>query len=168
MLQVVRSGLSWAVQVSRTPVVTAYDVPRANGLDAYDAWAEHLLHDDEFAHADEAMLRQMHRVHNDTVGNVAEARWYGSRWLARLSGHDVFPGGANASAEMLAAAGCYAAEHEYMWQVWGAAGGIGNPDAWKEFAKPEVRRQMVPIIKRSRDRYTEAADYMGQALKKLS
>ncbi len=74
------------------------------------------------------------------VGQVAEYRWYGSVWLANTYAKAHY----NLAEDLLKAAGCFAAEHALMWQLWDLAGGNGNPDAWQKFADPEVRRKMVP------------------------
>ena len=65
----------------------------------------------------------------------------------------------------LYAAACYAGEHALMWKLWDLAGGNGNPDAYRYFADPAVRRQMVPIIQQARDKDAQAADHLEQALR---
>jgi hypothetical protein len=52
-----------------------------------------------------------------------------------------------------------------MWRLWDLAGGNGNPDAYRYFADPAVRRQMAPIIQQARDRDAQAADHIERALK---
>jgi hypothetical protein len=107
-------------------------------------------------------LRQRHQVHNDAVGNVAEARWYGSQFLIQASNPDILH--YSMAEDLLHAAACYAAEHDLMWKVWDLAGGNGNPDAWKMFADPSVRRQMVPVILEARRKDAEAADHIERTL----
>jgi hypothetical protein len=51
-----------------------------------------------------------------------------------------------------------------MWKLWDLAGGNGNPDAYRYFADPAVRRQMAPIIQQARDRDAQAADHIERAL----
>ena len=68
--------------------------------------------------------------------------------------------------QLLKAAGCWAGEHELMWKVWDLAGGIGSPQAWREFAKPEVRAQIAPILRECKAKDAEAADLIEEALKK--
>jgi hypothetical protein len=53
-----------------------------------------------------------------------------------------------------------------MWRLWGMVGGIENPD-WRLFGRPDVRRQMAPIVGQSREKYAEAADHIEQALSLL-
>ncbi|MBE0697632.1 MAG: hypothetical protein IH586_11985, partial [Anaerolineaceae bacterium] len=126
-------------------------------------WAEHLMHDEDFVGKTETELRHLHDAHNMGVGQIAEYRWYGSVWLVNTYAKAHY----NLAEDLLKAAGCFAAEHALMWQLWNLAGGNGNPDAWQKFADPEVRRQMIPIILESRDKYAEGATYIAQALKKL-
>jgi len=163
-----RRALEWMLQVTHTPVTFGNrrnarpgSRQRARGLAAYTAWAEHLLRDEDFPN-DEAVLRQRHDVHNNVVGMLAEARWYGSQFLIQASDPDVSHYGM--SADLLHAAACYAAEHDLMWKLWDLAGGNGNPDAYRYFADPAVRRQMVPIIRQAQDQDAQAADHIARAL----
>ena len=155
--QVYRDALTWALEVIRTPKRHG---DRHNGLAAYDAWAEHLLRDEDFATDDLAVLRERHMVHHDAVGTVAEGRWYASIFLSQAA----MDGGLKAP-ELLAAASCCAAEHDLMWKVWGLMGGLGHGDAKaSKLAEPDVRRQTVPIIHQARDLDAEAADHIESAL----
>lgn len=156
--EVFRDALKWGVAVS----YTAQSGDVATGLAAYDAWAAALQQDAEFPAGEEALLRQRHDMHNFAVGHVAEARWYGSQWLV-----DTFEKLHFRQAEaLLKAAGCWAGEHELMWRLWDLAGGIGNPEAWRKFAEPAVRAQMVPVIQASRAKAAEAVGYIEEALRK--
>jgi hypothetical protein len=156
-----RQALEWMLQVARTPVTFG---DRHNGLAAYTAWAEQLLRDEDFPE-DEAILRQRHDVHNNVVGMVAEARWYGSQFLIGMTeGGDDFVH-RDAIEDLYHAAALYAGEHGLMWQLWDLAGGNGHPEAWKKFADPAVRRQMVPIIRQARDKDAQAADHLERALR---
>lgn len=160
-----RDALQWMLKVARVPMVHPEpDAPewyrqRANGLAAYDAWVDQILMDEDFL-AEDAVLYQRHDVHNGNVGTVAETRWYGGQFLIQAIEHLHY----DMSEELLRAAACYAAEHSLMWQVWNLAGGNGNPDAWRKFADPAVRRQMAPIIREARQRDTEAVDHIERAL----
>ena len=154
--QVYREALGWALDVVRTPKRG----DRHNGLAAYDAWAEHLLRDDDFATDDMGVLRERFMAHYDAVGCVAEGRWYASIFLAQAA----MDGGLKAP-ELYAAASCCAAEHDLMWKVWGLVGGLGHDDEKvRKLADPDVRRQMVPIIQEARDRDAKAADHIERAL----
>jgi hypothetical protein len=52
----------------------------ANGLAAYDAWAEALQRDEDFA-ANIDVLRDRYMVHTGATRVVAEGRWYAARFL---------------------------------------------------------------------------------------
>ena len=169
--EISRDALRWLLKVTRTPMVRPEpDAPegyrnRHNGLTAYDAWADHLLRDAEWPADDEATLRAHYQIHDVLVGTLAEARWYGSVFLAEIAEH--FAAGPNyqgASGHVLHAAACYATEHDLMWQLWALAGGIGNPDAFRAMADPAKRRAMAEIIRQARDEDAKAADHMEQAL----
>ena len=150
--EVYRSALEWAVQVSRLSMThPGTDAPewyraRHNGLAAYTAWAEHLLRNEDIPAGDEAVLLQRFWVHDLAVGTVAEARWYASQFLIEAANPDFHQPLAMAE-DLYHAAGYYAAEHDLMWKLWNLAGGNGNPDAFRKFAEPGLRRQMAEIIR---------------------
>jgi len=153
-----REILKWALVVARTPLVNG----RHSGIAAYEAWAEQLLRDEDFPADDKTVIKERHVVHDDAVGMVAEARWYASVFLPQIARRE-----AGMAEELLAAASCYAVEHELMWKIWGLVGGIGHeePKALK-FAEPAVRRQIVSVIRQAQDKDKEAADHIERALKK--
>jgi len=153
-----RRALEWMLQVTRTPV-TFRD--RHNGLAAYTAWAEHLLRDEDFPD-DEAVLLQRHEVQDAAVGLVAEARWYGSQFLIQASDPDILP--YRMAEDLMHAAACYAAEHNLMWELWNLAGGNGNPDAFRRFSDPAVRRKMIPVIEQALENDERAAGHIERAL----
>ncbi len=163
-------AFQWLAEVIRTPMVRPEaDAPetfrlRHNGLAAYSAWAEHLLRDEDFK-ADDTTLRQHHAAHDFQVGNLAEARWYGSQFLIEAANPDFHPP-FSLGEELYRAAGCYAGQHDLMWDLWNLAGGNGNPEAYLKFADPAIRRQMVPIILRARDKEVEALECLERAIAK--
>jgi len=152
------AALEWMLQVARTPVTFG---DRHNGLAAYTAWAQHLLRDEDFPD-DEAVLRQRHQVQDAAVGLVAEARWYGSQFLLQASEPAILH--FRATGDLMHAAACYAAEHSLMWELWDLAGGNGNPEAFRRFADPDVRRRMVPVIDQARAKDEQAAAHIERAL----
>ena len=169
--EISRDALRWLLKVTRTPMVRPEpDAPewyqnRHNGLAAYDAWADHLLRDAEWPAGDEATLRAHHQIHDHAIGALAEARWYGSVFLAEIAEHFAAgPGKPGTTAHVFHAAACYAAEHDLMWQVWELAGGIGNPDAFRAMADPAKRRAMAEVIRQAREKDAQAADHFEQAL----
>jgi hypothetical protein len=156
--EVHREALKWTLEVVRRPMVGG----RHSGLAAYSAWADALLHDDEFPANDMSVLRERYTVHDDAVLTVAEGRWYASLFLAAVAGNE--PGMAE---ELLAAASCCAAEHDLMWKVWELVGGHRRSDEHiRKLAEPDVRRQIVPVILKARDRDAEAAEHIERALAK--
>ncbi|MCL4504847.1 MAG: hypothetical protein M1140_02330 [Chloroflexi bacterium] len=157
--KVVRESLQWMVQMAGTP--QAYS-ERANGLAAYEAWAADIQRDDQFPAHDETTLRAHHMVHNDAVGTVAEARWYGGLFLQEAIDFVHY----NMAEDLLHAAACYAGEHELMWKAWDLAGGNGNPQAHRAMVDPAVRRQMAEVILQSRDKSAKAIEYIEHALAK--
>ncbi|MBN1454597.1 MAG: hypothetical protein JW963_26505 [Anaerolineales bacterium] len=169
--EVSRDALRWLIKVARTPMVRPEpDAPewyrnRYNGLAAYAAWADHLLRDAEWPADDEATLRAHHQIHNDAIGALAEARWYGSIFLAEITEH--FAAGPNhrgTAEHILHAAACYTAEHDLMWLIWDLAGGIDNPDAFRAMADPAKRRAMADIVRQARDKDAEAIQHLELAL----
>jgi hypothetical protein len=166
-----RQALSWMLQVARTPMVRPEpDAPewyqhRHNGLAAFEAWAEHLLRDEAWPADDEAVLRAHHQIHDDAVSTVAEARWYGSVFMAQVvEGFAAGLGKRGRQAEILHAAACYAAEHDLMWEVWELAGGIGNPEAYRAMADPGVRRAMAKVVRQAREQDARAAGHIERAI----
>jgi len=171
MAQTAREALAWMLDVTRTPMVRPEaDAPehyraRHNGVAAYDAWIGHLIPDENWPAEDEAVLRAHHQIHNDAVGTVAEARWYGSVFLANLVEHFAAgPRTPGRASDLLHAAACYAAEHDLMWEIWELSGGIDNPSAYRTMADPEVRRAMAEIVAQARDQDAQAAEHIAHAL----
>jgi hypothetical protein len=157
-----RKSLEWGVKVMRTPVITAYGLPKASGIAAFDAWIAALLKDEEFTEGDAKAIVERFNVHDDAVGTIAEGRWYGSVYLARMA--NMAPGNMVRS-EVLRAAACFAQEHDLMWAAWDAVGGIGRePDRPLNFQKPEVRRKLVEILRQTQALDEEAASHLERAL----
>lgn len=161
LAEIYHSSLEWGIKVTLTPQVTIYPGKRSVGLAAYAAWAEHLDRDADFTD-DAARLRALHDVHNNVVGLVAEARWYGGQFLIEAANHLHW----KMAEDLYHAAACYAGEHEIMWYLWDLAGGNGNPDAYIKFADPTIRRQMIPLILEARAKDAQAAVYLERALAK--
>jgi hypothetical protein len=158
--RVFHDALSFALDVVRTP--RRYG-DRHNGLAAYDAWAGHLLRDEDFDTDDQSVLNQRFGVHDDAVGTIAEGRWYASVFLAQAATVGVrLP-----AARLYDAASCYAAEHDLMWEVWRLVGGIGRSDEKaRRLADRDVRRRIVSVIREARAKDEEAAQHLEAALRK--
>lgn len=153
------SSLQWALQVVHTPKIRDY----YNGLAAYEAWAEALAKDEEFPLGEIDSLRAHYMVHNDAVGTVAEGRWYGAEYLRRMAKQLPI-----VAEPLLGAARCYLAEHDLMWEIWKTVGGNNiSDDQVRNLAEAQVRRQVVPLILRARDKDREAAGHLEKALESL-
>jgi len=138
---------------------------RANGLAAYAAWQEQLSENFAETGSDEAFLRERHDAHNNLVGFLAEARWYGALFLIQAANGEILH--YRSFADLLHAAACYTEIHNLMWQVWDLAGGNGNPDAWRYFADPDVRRKIAVLLGEARRQDEMAIGLIEQALGKL-
>lgn len=155
---VCREALRWALTVVRTPMAHQ---GRANGLAAYEAWAQDIVRDQDFPADDIAVLRDRHQVHQSAVGMVAEGRWYGAQFLKHVATAEP-----DMAEELQAAASCYEAEHDLMWEVWNLAGGNGMTDTHvRALADPAARRAIAPVILRARDHDAEAAAHLERALR---
>lgn len=156
-----RQSLDWMLKVARTPVTFG---DRHNGLAAYTAWSEQLLGEDSLPDHETAQ-RLRFDAHNNLVGNLAEARWYGSLFLNQAAEGEFLH--YNCAADLLHASACYAEEHALMWKLWNLAGGNGNPEAWRHFADTDVRRKMSAVIEEARQQDMKAVYHIEQALEKL-
>lgn len=148
-------SLRWALGVTRTPLRFG----RHSGLAAYTAWANQLTDDAAFATESQDVLRQRHEVHYTQTGTLAELRAWAAQFLHHLAESEPSMGN-----HLRAAADCYNAEHDLMWTVWDLAGGHTDPDAYANFARPEVRRQIIPVILQARELDEQAARHLEQAL----
>jgi len=152
----VHRALRSALEHIRTPMLAG----RHTGLAAYDAWASHLLRDADFDVDDPALLYERFTVHDQSVGNIAEFRWYGAVFLSEAA-----CAGVPRDADLLRAAACMAEEHALMWQVWELVSGIGRePEKALKLAEPQVRRDIAEVLRASRDRCAEMARLLERAL----
>jgi hypothetical protein len=150
-------ALRFALEVTRTPLIWP---ERYNGLAAYTAWARALEDDQDFPAGDLPTLRQRQGIHDDMVNVIAEGRWYASHFLWQVAEHEP-----EIADDLAKAALCYENEHDQMWDLWRLVGGVGRSDAHAlKLADPAIRREMVPIIKRARDKDAEAALHIERAL----
>lgn len=148
-LEVMRSAITWG--------------NKANGIAAFDAWMADLLDDAIFGAADAALQWRLYDAHNNNVGWLAEARWYGSLFLREA---------AVAAPELIGleeAADCFKHEHDLMWDVWGAVGGNGrDQDKVAMLMQPRVRRQVVALLEQSREWDVRAARLIAGALARVA
>ncbi|UCC39329.1 MAG: RNA polymerase sigma factor [Candidatus Aminicenantes bacterium] len=156
--KIYKDTLEWAIKIIRTPIVHG---DCHSGLAAYEAWAEAILQDEEFA--DKKVKELMHRyhVHQDASGMVAEGRWYAYQFLQKVTEDVSCP-----KEEVSQAAQCFDEEHSLMWQLWSLVGGPGaSAEKAKTFKDPEVRRKSADIILKAREQDQRAADCLKRALK---
>lgn len=151
-----RGTLRWALEVARTP----QRFGRHSGFAAFSAWAAQLTDDAAFATDDPDVLRQRHEVHHTQTGTLAELRAWAAQFLHHLADAE----SAAMAGHLRAAADCYNAEHDLMWKIWDLAGGHMNPQAHLNFARPDVRRQIIPVILNARKLDEEAAAHLERAL----
>ncbi|OPZ28906.1 MAG: hypothetical protein BWZ02_01163 [Lentisphaerae bacterium ADurb.BinA184] len=156
-----RRSLEWAVKVVRT--AQTWEGRTHNGLAAYDAWAEHLLRDGEITpdgSIPPGSTEMPFNAHDDAAGQVAEGRYYASEYLIRVAQAEL-----RMRAPLLKAAGCYAREHDLMWEVWECCGGNGrSPEHVKRFADPSTRRRIAGLIRAARREDEQAVAHIEAAL----
>jgi len=150
-----RDSLRWGLDIARTPA----SFGRQSGLAAYTAWASHVADDAHFASKGEDELRQHHQVHFLAAVTMAECRAWASIYLREMA--EAEPAMAE---DLFAAADCFSAEHDLMWKMWSIEGGHGNPEGFRKFADPAVRKQCVEIILECRRLDERAGAYIEQAL----
>jgi hypothetical protein len=154
--RVLESTIQWVLSMANTPVVCG----RFSGLTAYEAWADALGREEDFPAGDLDALRERHVAHNDAVGTVAEGRWYASRFCMDMA--EKVPG---ATRKLLAAAGCYEAEHDLMRKLWALMDGNGMDDRnVLKLADPEVRAQSARIILQAREKEVRALEHLESVL----
>ena len=154
--EIYRDALQWALTVARPSSIRH----RITGLAAYDAWTDQLRQDADFATDDAAALNERHMTHHDTIGAVAEGRWYAYCFM-----HLIMEAEPAMADDLQNAADCYKAEHDLMWKIWNLMGGYGHDEAKvRLFAEPEVRSQMIPLIHEARDKDAEAIQHIERAL----
>jgi hypothetical protein len=156
-----RRSLEWAVKVVRT--AETWEGRANNGLAAYDAWAAHLLRDEDIT-PDGAVpagfTETPFSVHDDAVGTVAEGRHYASEYLIRVAQAEI-----KMRADLLKAAGCYSREHDLMWEIWDCCGGNGrSPRHVERFADPATRRRIVELIRQAKCEDEQAIAHIELAL----
>jgi hypothetical protein len=155
--EIYRKALRWALEVSRTPRI---GVDFHSGHAAYDAWAAALGRDEDLPADDMPVLRVNYHVHEDAVGTTAEGRWYGAQFLKQM-----VPDMPELSKGLLAAAGCYEAEHDLMWRIWSFTGGPARSDEGAlKLADPKAREAIIPIIGEAKRLDEEACGHIEEAL----
>jgi hypothetical protein len=98
-------------------------------------------------------------AHADAADVIALGRHCASCFLEQAA--EVLP---EAEDDLLAASKCFAAEHDLIWKMWELVSGWRSDEEREKFSRPDVRRQIVPIIRQARDKDAEAADHIEKAL----
>jgi len=156
--EVYLDALSWAISVMET---RWEEGDRCNGFGAYKEWAEAILDDGEFTGKKVKEIRHRYHVHHDSVGTLAEGRWYAYQVLNKVMDDIQTP------EDLSKAASCLDDQHSLMWQVWGLVGGPGMSDKKaKLFASSEIRKKTAELILRAMERQQEAASHIREALDK--
>lgn len=156
-----RQTIEHALAIVRTPMIHQ---ERHNGLAAFSAWAEALGRDNEIPQEPVAAAMDLHAVHDDAVGTVAEGRWYAAQYL-KLAAEEI----PRLARPLRDAATEYEAIHDIMWGLWELAGGPGRTEEQaRRFADRGTRRRMVPLILQARDRDARAAVHLARTLNALT
>lgn len=95
------------------------------GFDGYIAWAKELLNDDYFPQENESILRNRYTVQEVTCLELAERRWYGTKFFEYITKD--FP---EIKEELMGAAKCFQAEHDMMWKILELTGGFMHQDVY--------------------------------------
>ena len=155
-----RDSLAWALEVGRKPSARRY----VNGLAAYDAWAEALGRDDDFAGADADGLALRLMCHNDAILCISDGREQAAGFLR--SAVTLLP---VAAAPLTAAAGHYDAERETVGEIVAALGGFGwDAGLARNLARPDVRHSLIPLIHAARQHDDQALGEIERAYSLLS
>lgn len=161
LTEVYHKTLKLAVKIARTPLARE----RAAGIAAYKAWADSLLSEEEFPTGQTSVALQHLKSHDEVMNVVAEGRWCAWQFMKQMAKDE--PAIAK---ELLAAASCYEAEYNLIWQGWNLAD-IGyapfSEVEAKKFAEPDIRHQIADFILRAGDKDEEATNYIEQALAKI-
>jgi len=129
----------------------------AVGWASYEDWAQRFLTNEDWS-AGEATGRK--RLLESVIWELAERRWYGEVFLEQMWESDP----ALPEEPLRAAAACFHAEHDMMWQIAGL--GLKGDDVMANLKDAEVRRQIADIILAARDKDIEAAAHLERALSK--
>ncbi|MCL2549152.1 MAG: hypothetical protein FWE76_08320, partial [Symbiobacteriaceae bacterium] len=108
----------------------------AAGLAAYDAWIAYVSQE-SYSEMPSDELRRHYWFHSTMVGNNAEAKSYLGGYLHHKAGED---------ADLNRIADYYDEIHSISWQIWEAAGGSGNKEAYLAFSDPAKRKEIADLV----------------------
>ena len=156
-----KRALQWAVKVARSSRTWG---DRHNGLAAYDAWARHLLRDDQILTSGlmpAGAEAYPFDVHNNAVDVVSEGRLFASKYLARVAGEEV-----QMASELYEASSCCVREYGLMKKVRDCVGGAGRtPEHAGRFVDPQTRREIVTLIREARNLDERSINHVENALR---
>lgn len=150
-----RGAVDWARHMLTTPETHGSLL----GIAAYDAWIADLRTEpddpaDLQVWGDRAMIQMI------AVGCIAEGRWYGGLWLARVAGRHDRP-----AEPLYRAAAEAAAIHRLSWDLWGACDSFAPPPKPAEaLRQPAVRERAIALLERCRAHDERLAEHLSSAL----
>jgi len=159
LAELYRSSLKWALTVLRTTKVGDHYC----GIPAYTAWAEDISNDEYFPPDNVSILCQRLDSHYDATMMLSE-RGHVASFLRQIADHEP-----NMARDLEKAAKCLEDEGTFVSKMHEATGGhisFSSDEQLRKFAEPVIRQQIADIILQARDKYTEAAHHIEQALAK--
>ena len=131
------------------------------GPATFDAWAKQ-LEAPSLDSEDDLIVKQRNRILDPMIWDLATRRHYGQIFLRRAA--ELFPA---AGQDLIAAADCFSAEHDMMWQVNRVGGAQFPGDGFPKLGDPQVRREIIQILLKARDSDLQAAAHLEKALERL-
>lgn len=128
------------------------------GPATFDAWAKSLK-DPNLSAGDATTAKRRAGILDPMIWDLATRRHYGNLFLTRAV--QLFPA---AAAELQAAAACFRAEHDMMWEVNRLGGAKWPGEELPRLADANVRKQIAELLLKSRDKDLEAASHIERAL----
>ena len=135
----------------------------AKGLYAYDAWAKAVLNDGEFSNnAMLAILAERLVVHGDAMDCIADGRYCASSYMKSLM--SFYPAHEK---KLEKAADFFMQTYNTFGKMNNILGGQRGEKEMREFAKPEVRRQIAEIIYEAKSADERAMEIIKQIIGEL-
>ncbi|MCX7749622.1 MAG: helix-turn-helix transcriptional regulator [Clostridia bacterium] len=152
--------LGYALKTMETERVNDH----AGGFAAYEAWAEALSRESEFPKdAQLPMLLERQMCHGDAMTMVGEGRWYAQLFLEQEA--DKFP---ELQGDLKAASQLFRQEHKVVTDMGLLIGGMGMGEKQaRNLARPEVRREIVGMIRQCAQWDKEASEHIKKAVSLL-
>jgi len=131
------------------------------GVETFNTCAERLADPTLNAEDAETVQRRQDLLH-PLIWDLATRRHYGNLFLARAA--ELLP---EARVELQAAAQCFRAEHDMMWEIMRIAGGEFPGGPLPKLGDPQVRESCAVVILKSRDKDLQAAGHIEAALEAM-